>query len=447
VVVVGDGLPDRDASPLPARRWDDMGERKLARRFGDALRAGDPQGAALAAEAALESGMDVPALHSRVIEPAMQRIGELWQRGAATVADEHLATAISDSVLGRVFPQVLRAPPRSRERVLLAAAPGEQHVLGLRMVADVLEGAGFDVLCLGADVPPAGLLDACQAHKPAVLGLSVTMALHVPPLLQAIEVVAALDPAPAIVVAGRAARLAIRQGLCVPLVEHSEHVVAVVEQLLAAPRRGQVVSSVLSAKLPEGASTAHDGGRSLLTMEGAFAETTLAAVDSARASGRHAYAMERLAYHDALTGLWNRRAYDDRFHELVGADAAGGSILMIDVDHFKGINDTYGHEVGDRALINVARAIVRAIRHGDFAARCGGDEFSVLMPGADIDEALAIGERFRATVERELRDPALTVSVGVTPLRMDQRDTALAVDKALYDAKESGRNRVVATAG
>lgn len=222
------GHDHANVQPL-GRRSADGCERNLVLRFGEALRAGDSVGAEMVGEAALRAGMEVPAVHSRVIAPAMRRMGDLWQCGAATVSDEHLATAIAHNVLSRLFPHGLAAPPRSRERVMLAAAQGELHILGLRMVADVLEGAGFDVLYLGADVPLAALLTACDKHRPAVLGLSVTMPLNVPAFIQAIEAVCDLEHPPAVMVAGRAAQPAIDQGLGVPLVEDSEHVVAVVE--------------------------------------------------------------------------------------------------------------------------------------------------------------------------------------------------------------------------
>jgi diguanylate cyclase (GGDEF)-like protein len=436
---------DDHANVHPLRRRSaDERERNLVLRFGEALRAGDSLGAEMVGEAALRAGMEVPAVHSRVIAPAMHRMGDLWQCGAATVSDEHLATAIAHNVLSRLFPHGLDAPPRSRERVMLAATQGELHVLGLRMVADVLEDAGFDVFYLGADVPLAALLTACDKHRPAVLGLGVTMPLNVPAFIRAIEAVCDLEHAPAIMVAGRAALPAIDQGLGVPLVEHSEHVVTVVEQLLARGRRGQAVPSALAAKLPKGAAGSAIGSGTLLTMESSFVDVAIAAAETAREAGRRSYVMEQLAYHDPLTGLWNRRAYDDRLHELYTRAAPAGSVLMIDVDRFKLVNDTYGHEAADRALIRVAQAIVRGIRPGDFGVRYGGDEFAILLPQAGVEEALAIGERLRADVARHVHDPELTISVGAAPIGATRYDTALAADQALYGAKKSGRNRIMA---
>jgi MerR family transcriptional regulator, light-induced transcriptional regulator len=115
-----------------------------AERFLEALRAGSSAAADSVVDGALRERLEAAAVQSRVIEPAMDRVGELWESGEMNVADEHLATAISNVALARLFPQLLSAPARSRERVLLAAVAGEHHVLGLRMVADVLERAGFE---------------------------------------------------------------------------------------------------------------------------------------------------------------------------------------------------------------------------------------------------------------------------------------------------------------
>lgn len=152
--------------------------------------------------------------------------------------------------------------------------------------------------------------------------------------------------------------------------------------------------------------------------------------------------MEQLAYHDHLTGLWNRRAYDDRYDELTGIAGADTAVLMVDVDEFKRINDSFGHEVGDTALVTVGKIMIANVRPGDFVARLGGDEFSVLLPGASIALAAEIGERLRANVEQTMRNPDVSISVGVVLARDSQRATSLAVDQALYEAKGTGRNRV-----
>jgi len=140
-----------------------------------ALVAGDPRTAEHVALEAVAEGLSVTDLYVDVIAPALTTIGERWAGGAMTVADEHLATGIASGVMTLVGRTARRAPARSRERVLLAAVGSEGHVVGLRMIADLAEGAGFDVRYLGAALPVDTLAGVVGKHKPAIVGLSVTM--------------------------------------------------------------------------------------------------------------------------------------------------------------------------------------------------------------------------------------------------------------------------------
>jgi diguanylate cyclase (GGDEF)-like protein len=174
------------------------------------------------------------------------------------------------------------------------------------------------------------------------------------------------------------------------------------------------------------------------------------AVNNALAHDR----LERLAAIDPLTDAYNRRFGLGRLREeysrAVRAEAPFG-ILMVDIDHFKGVNDTYGHLVGDRVLRAVAGACRRVVREGDVLVRYGGEEFLVLLPGAGRDDVLQIAERIRRAVsETTVEDGAsrlnVTVSVGATTFR-DTVETPEALvalaDRALYEAKDGGRNRLV----
>jgi methanogenic corrinoid protein MtbC1 len=154
---------------------------QLSRLYLDAVRAADAPGAYRIASSALAQGMTTPELYQRVITPAMHEIGALWEKGALTVADEHLATSLTHRVLA-----ALRAPMRVEadsggstatpgQRVMLAAVEGEQHAMGLRMAADVLEDAGFHAIYLGADVPTEALLQAITSFSPDFVALSATM--------------------------------------------------------------------------------------------------------------------------------------------------------------------------------------------------------------------------------------------------------------------------------
>ena len=152
---------------------------------------------------------------------------------------------------------------------------------------------------------------------------------------------------------------------------------------------------------------------------------------------------------DALTGIGNRRALDEKMEEImvsVSRIDQPVSLLVLDVDHFKRVNDSYGHSVGDRVLVNMTALISARIRQTDFIFRYGGEEFVVLTPGADITAASILAEEFRIKVEAtELLDDAkVTVSLGVAELHKDESasDWLRRADKVLYQAKENGRNKV-----
>jgi len=157
---------------------------------------------------------------------------------------------------------------------------------------------------------------------------------------------------------------------------------------------------------------------------------------------------------DTLTGLLNRRTIMHILNERVEAVTLGHpcAVLILDVDHFKSVNDELGHVAGDHYLQTVGRTIARNTRSCDRAGRIGGEEFLVLMPDTTREMALMVGERLRASVERaEVRyatGKPLTVSVGVAfaALHEDAASVLERADRALYEAKKQGRNRVVETA-
>lgn len=164
---------------------------------------------------------------------------------------------------------------------------------------------------------------------------------------------------------------------------------------------------------------------------------------------------EKAATVDALTGLRNRRWLDDAFaRQLLRSMSAGQpvSLLMIDADRFKGINDTHGHLVGDEVLIHMGRTLASGLRPVDLLARYGGEEFAALLPNMTSADAVGAAERLRRAVESDpprtaaglLQD--VTVSIGVATASVDGPQTLMALleraDAALLDAKQSGRNRV-----
>ncbi|PLK50306.1 diguanylate cyclase [Uliginosibacterium sp. TH139] len=157
---------------------------------------------------------------------------------------------------------------------------------------------------------------------------------------------------------------------------------------------------------------------------------------------------------DALTGLWNRRHFEKRApleHERAQRHAYPVAILIFDIDHFKSINDSCGHEIGDQVLKQVAQTVKACIRESDLVTRWGGDEFTVLMPYADAGHAATAAEKIRQAIASLAFSGGLKVSVSIgvaewaTPHESIGRALSRA-DEALYGAKSEGRNRVVLAA-
>jgi diguanylate cyclase (GGDEF)-like protein len=165
--------------------------------------------------------------------------------------------------------------------------------------------------------------------------------------------------------------------------------------------------------------------------------------------------LENMALRDGLTGLYNRRFLDEMLeHELAKLRRSGRSaaLMLVDVDHFKRFNDTYGHQAGDEALRKVGAALLSAVRASDVVCRYGGEEFLVFLPECDLDEAVAKAETLRAAVQaialRVAGDqiPPISASFGVAlfPLAGENRAELIQhADRALYRAKDAGRNRVM----
>jgi len=153
---------------------------------------------------------------------------------------------------------------------------------------------------------------------------------------------------------------------------------------------------------------------------------------------------------DPLTGLQNRRTLEHRLHALI-ADETPFAIVMADLDHFKLLNDTHGHEAGDQALQRFARVLTATLREKDLVCRWGGEEFTVVLPDVDLAEAVSMTERVREALALALVDgraPRFTASFGVA--HSDEAGAALGellrrADQALYAAKEAGRNRTLAS--
>jgi len=166
--------------------------------------------------------------------------------------------------------------------------------------------------------------------------------------------------------------------------------------------------------------------------------------------------LEQISMIDSLTKIRNRRAFDIAYRRawsLSMREASPLALISIDIDHYKVFNDTYGHLEGDQVLKSVAKTISASIkRPGDLAARYGGEEFLVMLMNTTCKGAEQVAERIRKDIEaleikNKAMDTVLTVSIGVVSIvpsrKMSPKDLLAIVDKALYKAKEEGRNKVV----
>ncbi|MCK0195643.1 GGDEF domain-containing protein [Ancylobacter sp. 6x-1] len=214
--------------------------------------------------------------------------------------------------------------------------------------------------------------------------------------------------------------------------------------------RGGVVTTLVAMAAAVLVFVVFDGlsALSLATLLCALAAASLTFATFSMQAHRFVRLAMEAANRDALTGLANRRFFEAALSSLEGAAAPFG-MLMIDIDHFKTINDALGHDAGDQVLSRIAGLLAADARRGDVVARVGGEEFAVLLPGADPPAVLAVANRIReeiAAAALSYNGTALkvTVSVGAAiaafPVRLGVQRRA---DDALYAAKRGGRNRVV----
>ena len=182
----------------------------------------------------------------------------------------------------------------------------------------------------------------------------------------------------------------------------------------------------------------------------------MAALTASKEELQQQYAqLERMATRDPLTGCLNRRAFHEAFEALMKrARADGGTLscVMVDIDHFKAVNDTHGHAIGDLVIHAVAKKLLESARASDLVCRYGGEEFCVVLPGLGLADANAFAERLRSRIEREcgpgvreVENLRVTASLGLALLSRDVPSAPALIDRAdqaLYRAKRSGRNRV-----
>ncbi len=175
-------------------------------RFLGALLAGDRRGAFAAVDDARAAGIGVGSLYLEVFQPVLREVGRLWEENRITVADEHVATAIAQAAMSRLYDAVFATGAVEGRLLLAACADSERHEIGLRMVCDLLEMEGWDTVFLGATVPVESLVAMVLERRPQVVALSAAIAPHLARVRQAIEAIRAAVPrdGPLVAVGGRA---------------------------------------------------------------------------------------------------------------------------------------------------------------------------------------------------------------------------------------------------
>ncbi len=217
----------------PAHEPDEARLAELAGAYADALVAGDEIAAEIAIREAMDADLGTAEIDEKVIAPALWLIGELWERGQLSIAEEHIATEITVRVLALQREAQRVAKARSGYRVMLAAPPGECHVVALRMVENLVRGAGYEVVMLGADVPAGTIAAAAAHHKADVLCLSSTMPGRRDEVLGVIDEVRRACPSAAFVLGGRGItvedQMRAQVHMCVGVTDAMETVDAVVK--------------------------------------------------------------------------------------------------------------------------------------------------------------------------------------------------------------------------
>ena len=163
--------------------------------------------------------------------------------------------------------------------------------------------------------------------------------------------------------------------------------------------------------------------------------------------------LQHLATHDSLTGLVNRRYFEEKAsHEILRIKRYGGvsCLLLLDIDNFKGINDKYGHPIGDKVLQGLASILKTQLREIDIVSRMGGEEFAIILINADVKAGKAVAEKIRNSIENEIftigiQELNITVSIGITSIEngIDSYEEVYKnADIALYTSKSKGKNQV-----
>jgi methanogenic corrinoid protein MtbC1 len=197
---------EAEAAPPPGPASLDAAVERARAAYLAAVLGGDRRAAFAAVEEALGAGVPLRAVYLDVFQPALREVGRRWEENEITVADEHLATAITEAAMARLYERLFATAAGGGRLLLAACADAERHAVGLRMLCDVLEMEGWDTVFLGSSVPIPDLVAMVRKRKPDVVALSASLSPHLPRVRAAVEALRAAlgDAAPLIAVGGRA---------------------------------------------------------------------------------------------------------------------------------------------------------------------------------------------------------------------------------------------------
>jgi methanogenic corrinoid protein MtbC1 len=203
--------------------------------FVDTLVARDLNSARAVVARLRTEGVGIEMLYTELFAPSLHRVGELWATGEISVAEEHVASSLVEQLMAALYPEVFVTRRSSRERVLVAAPQGERHVIGLRMVTDILEGHGFDAVFLGADTPRAEFAQALRSYAPHLVVLAAYTAQSAAELAAAATLLLELAPRLSIVAGGASdsIRRAVGEQERIAIVESIAEALPAMEQVVA----------------------------------------------------------------------------------------------------------------------------------------------------------------------------------------------------------------------
>ena len=388
---------------------------------------------------------------------AAQVLTEARHIWLATGNSDHASMALTN--LAQTYVVTSERLAVTNPRGAMAAA---RHALDIaRQAVEEADGAGLSSTCIDARLAVVGALMVAADHEGARQALDSTAAMLASFPMSRQQLAFAVVRGRWLVRTGQldAAVLELCEGLdlCDDLNRPAERIELLTLLVESHEGRGDVAAAL---------STLHDvhdltvaQSEAVATRRGVLLSSRLdieraervaeAALHRAIALEQRNTRLEHEATHDALTGIANRRSLDTRLATWSADSPRGFGFALIDIDHFKLVNDNWSHQAGDRVLARLASVLAETVRGSDFAARYGGEEFALLLDGVDAQSGHDACERIRVAIESRGWDDlipggSITISIGVTLHRAGELvDTMLArADAALYVAKNAGRNRV-----